>query len=250
VKDNARGSEEDQPMPSGNRPPGGTETPVPTSTLLSISTSLASLDAGVKSIKEDLLPPLSADTKEARDKAREALQKVDNHIGEPDLHEDHGCLEIERQRTQDEGLAEAKGGLLETNAKVASTSKVLWWALGIVAVVLGSAATFAVTSSSAATRAAAELDDLDNIPETVARHDVQIKALEKAQAEDRRTFIDEVRKLPTTTAAKVQSTSPSDEVVEDAADDLPLRPSERRQLLELLERARAREERAAGGTGG
>lgn len=217
-------------------------TPVPSSMLLSISTNLADVASGVKSIKEDLLPPLAADTREARDKAREALQKVDTHVSDPEAHLAHRCDEKDRQARQDGDIAEAKGKLLEADAKISSTSKVLWWALGIVVAVGGTAVGFAISTSSGAAAAASELEDLDDVPEAVARHDVQIKALEKAQAEDRATFIREVRKLPAEVSTKVRSSTPALEQVDDAVDELPLRPSERRQLLELLDRARRREE--------
>lgn len=217
-------------MPAGDP----RHTPVPTSELQALTTAVTRVDLNVRTIKEDLLPPLAADTREARDKAREALQKVDTHVADVGEH-GHRCDEKDRQGRQDEAIADLR-------PRVAGTSRVLWWAVGIGAAVLSSAVGFALVVRAGAAETATRVEVLDR---DVSRHELEIDSLEKAQARDRETFIREVRQIPTKVSAKVREEEPSEAQVDRAVEDLPLLPSERRQIRELLSRARDREDAGA-----
>lgn len=219
-------------MPTDRR----THTPVPTTDLVAVTSTLARVDQNVRQIKNDMLPPLFADTREARDKARAALGKIEEHSRDADAH-DHGCKETARQERQDSEIADMR-------PKVAGLEKWRWWLMGILVLGVSSAFGFALFTRQASTENATRLDTTER---DLSRHEREIDAVQKAQQADRDTFLREVRAIPTATARKVQDTpAPAIEVVDRAAEDLPLRPGERRQLLQILERAR---ERGNGGDG-
>jgi len=204
-------------------------TPVPTSALHALTSAVARVDQNVKTIKEDLLPPVARDTREARDKAREALQKIDAHVADIGEH-GHPCDEKERQGRQDEAIADLR-------PKVSGVSRLVWWTIGVGGVVLSSAVGFALLVRAGAAETATLVEVLDR---DVARHEAELSSLEKARAQDRETFIREVRQIPTKVSAKVREDEPDVAMVDRALEDLQLLPSERRQLRDILSRARER----------
>jgi redox-regulated HSP33 family molecular chaperone len=103
--------------------------------------------------------------------------------------------------------------------------------------VLSSAVGFALFVRAGAAETATRVEVLDR---DVSRHEAEIDSLEKAQARDLETFIREVRQIPTKVSAKVREEEPSEAQVDRAVEDLQLLPSERRQIRELLSRARDR----------
>jgi hypothetical protein len=222
--------------------PRDTSTPVPTADLVAVTGTLARVDQNVRQIKNDMLPPLVADTREARDKARAALGKIDEHARDTDAH-DHGCKETARQEKQDDAIADMR-------PRIAGLDKWRWWLMGILLVGVSSAFGFALLSRQVSTENATRINATAR---DVDRHERVIDSVQKAQQRDRETYLRAVREIPSATARKVSATpvkAPSQEVVERAADDLPLRPHERRQLRMLMDRAREREANGEGNGGG
>lgn len=219
----------------------GTLTPVPDPDLRtmarninSIGSAVTRIDTSVRAIQEDVLPPVASDAKEARD----GVLRLDGRVNAleslpPPSHE---CTETDRQARQDAAIGAGE-------AKVAHNSRLLWWLLGTLFVVGSSAIGFAMVTGASAARTAASLEAADA---TIGRHEGAIKALVEAQARDRETYLREIRALPVKVSETVQASSPPAEQIDDAADELPLWPSERRQLIQILERARAREKQPNG----
>lgn len=213
-----------------------TETPVPTSDLVALSNTLVRVDQNVKSIKNDLLPPLAADTREARDKARAALGKIEEHKADTDAH-GHPCTEGDRQERQDSAIADMR-------PKVAGLDKWRWWLMGLVVLGLSSAIGFSLATRGVTTENATTIGSHTR---ELDRHEREIDTLEKAQQADRETYLREVRNLPQKVSTQIkQDPVPPPEVVERAVEDLPLRPHERRQLEDLIERARKRGDNGGG----
>lgn len=203
--------------------PRQTETPVPTADLVVLSNTLVRVDQNVKSIKNDILPPLVVDTREARDNARDALAKINGHASDEEAHE-HSCVDAPRQERQD--------------TKISGLSKVFWIALSVfVAIVSGSYGYTLVISNSTTENATSIKGQSENIN----RHEKSIEALRVSRQLDRETYLKSINDLPSRVTESVQKApGSSQEVVERAAEDLPLRPHERRQLRELMSRARER----------
>lgn len=217
-------------------------TPVPTGQFVGLVTAVARIDTNIKSIKEEMLPPLARDTQEARDKAREALTKVNGHIADTDSHE-HPCVEKPRQERQDQDLGDLKG----TKEKVENTSKLVWWLMGIAV-----ATALSVGGFTWATRVitAENASSIRTNVGDIAENKTEVKALREAQQRDRETFIREVRGIPAQVEEAAKARQPSVDDFEDAAGDLPLTEREQTQLLQLLKRARQRgSEKATDGDG-
>ena len=209
-----------------------TATPVPTADLMAVTATLVRVDQNVKSIKNDLLPPVAADAREARDKARAAWAQIKEHKQDDDAHE-HPCVEGDRQERQDDAIADMR-------PKVAGLDKWRWWLMGIMVLGVSSAFGFALLTRATATENATRVESHG---QDLTRHEREIDTLEKSQQADRETYLREVRGIPNATARKVQATpakAPATETVDRAVEDLPLRPHERRQLRELIDRARDR----------
>lgn len=202
-------------------------TPIPTSRLNELAEAIGRIDGNVRSVKEDLLPPLTADTKEARDKAREALTKIDDHV--VGVAHDHNCSETTRQERQDSALA----ALRELSPRVAGLSKFLWALVGILVTGVGSSVGFAlVTKAQAATNAAR----IESQASADQRHDELIRSFQALRESDRREFITLTRELP----RRVVEARAPDEQIEHAAESLPLTPIEERQVKSILRNARRR----------
>lgn len=207
-------------------------TPIPTGDLLTLTTAVARIDQNVRSIKNDLIPPLSTDTREARDKAREALQKVDGHMGDTDSHE-HPCVEGARQERQDNELAKNRG----VKGEISSLSKVFWVAVSIITTIVAGSYGYTLLISNATT----ENKTVNTAQEqNINRHEETINELRVAQQRDRETFIREQRAMPAQLIKAVRAVRPTVEDLEDVADELPLTEREARQMNELLKRAKKR----------
>jgi hypothetical protein len=214
---------------SKGRPPPRVEnyTPIPTNRLNSLTEAVARIDGNVKSVKEDLLPPLTADTKEARDKAREALTKIDDHV--VGVEHDHTCAERARQERQDNDLAV----LRELPPRVVGLSKFVWALIGILVTGVTSAVGFAlVTKAQAATNAAR----IESQALADQRHDELLRSIQQLREADRREFMTLSRELP----RRVVEARAPDEQIEHAAESLPLTPNEERQVKSILRSARRR----------
>lgn len=211
-------------------------TPPPEYSSASLAKAIIEGRADTKVIKEDLLPPLIKDAREARDKARESLQKVNAHIDDTDSHE-HPCIEGPRQGRQDDDIGLLKGETIETKAQVGNTSKLVWWLMGIAVTVALIVGGFAV---SIRVTAAENVTNIGSIVEDVDDNVDSIKELRKVQRQDRELYLREVRLLPTKVRQAAVSKPPTIEQMEDTADDIGLNDREQRQLMSLLKRARNR----------
>jgi hypothetical protein len=158
---------------------------VPTDDLRAVTNTLTEVAVGVAYIKDTQLPPLAQDTREARDTAREALQKVDTHLLDVDAHI-HPCDEKDRQARQDTDIADMR-------PKVSGNARLVWWLIAIFVLVGGSAITFAIMTR---TSEASISTSLESHGQTLRRHEKELDALEKAQHVDRKLFIQEVRQIP------------------------------------------------------
>lgn len=213
-----------------------TLTPIPTPDLTAIARNfgkveraVVSIETSVGTIQRDLLPPVATASKEARDGVLRLEGRVNALESKPPPP--HNCTETEHQTEQDTAIA-------KTSTTIAQHSRLVWWLAALVVTVGGSAVGFALSTRSAVSETTAHLEQLDGVGNAVQRHEVQIKSLERAQEQDRQVFLREIRALP----EQIQTAAPPAEQVDDAVDDLPLHPSERRQLLHILERARARKQ--------
>ena len=207
--------------------PPGKLTPVPTIQLNSLAEAVGRIDENVRSVKTDLLPPLTADTKEARDKAREALTKIDEHVG-GELHE-HTCSETERQRRQDEDLVP----LRELPPRIVSLSKLFWALVGVLVTGVSSSVAFAIVTKAEATRNAARIEAQAAADE---RHDAMIRNMRQLRESDRREFLTLSKELP---RRVVEATAPAEQI-EDAVEALPLTLGEQRHVESILRKARRR----------
>lgn len=211
-----------------------TLTPVPTQDLALVSRSISKvgtavtrIESSVDTIKNDLLPPVAGAAFEARDGVLRLNGRVTAIEGKP--APEHECEEKNRQTRQDNDIAEAR-------VKTQSTSKLVWWLIGIAVVVGGSAISFAILSRTTAAENSMRLESHSG---DITRHEREIDALQKAQQRDRETYLREMRDLPRQVKQAAQS-APTVEAMEDAADDLHLTPREQRQLMYLLKTARTR----------
>lgn len=218
----------------------GTLTPVPTEDLAVVSRGITKMgnavvriETAVSTIKDDLLPPVAKAAQEARD----GVLKLNGRVTALENTE-HECVDEERQRRQDNDIA-------ETRVKAAGISKLVWWLMGIAIVVGGSAMGFAMVTRGDTSEARTQLRDLDGIDEKVVEHSVKIQALEKAQAEDRATYLRTVKSIPNEVEQVARNREPTLEEIEDATDDLPMTGREREMLKRILTKARARAEHQA-----
>jgi len=214
-------------------------TPVPTTDLDNLTALVIRTDTNVRILKEELLPPLVSDTREARDKAREALKSVNDHVSDSDAHV-HPCRETDRQLRQDNDIGKIKSDVVETKTTASGLSKLVWWLMGIAVTVALGAGAFAITVRETAT---ANVTHIEGAIEDINEHEDEIDALREAQQRDRETYLKTMRELPTkvTNAARsIPPPEPTIESMEEAAEDLPLTPREQRQLMDLLGRARKR----------
>lgn len=195
-----------------------------------IHDTVNAIDSSLTLIKEDILPPVQRAAQEARDGVLRLDERVRTLESTPPPP--HSCTETDRQATQDAAIS-------TTEAKVGHNSKLLWWLIGSLVVIGGSIVSFAFVTGSTSARTTASLEATTS---TVSRHEIELDTLQKDQARDRETFLREIRALPTRVSQTVQAAVPPADQIGDAADELPLRPAERRQLIDLLERARARKQ--------
>lgn len=215
-------------------PKDSSMTPLPTADLMSLTTAVARIDQNVRSIKSDMLPPLMKDTREARDKAREALQKANDHIADLDSHE-HPCIEGPRQERQDSELQKNRG----VKDGLSNLSKLFWVAISIITTIVAGSYGYTLLISNTTT----ENKTVNGAQgETLVRHETNIDALRKAQQQDRETYLRGQQEIPQRVINAMKSTRPTVEEIEDAAGEIPgLTEPEQRQLLKILKRAKQRD---------
>jgi hypothetical protein len=226
-------------------PKNTTMTPLPTADLVTLTTSVARIDQNVRSIKNDLIPPLSTDTREARDKAREALTKVNDHVADGDSHE-HPCVEGARQERQDSELAKTR----DLRGKYSTLYKIFWVTISIVAGALSGSYGYAFMISNQATANQTSNASQDK---NLDRHEDTIAELRKAREQDRELFLRQQAEMPTRVVEAVKSARPTVEEIEEnlevVADETPeLTEVEQRQIKQaivVLKRAKKRGESKA-----
>lgn len=117
--------------------------------LLEMTKSLVKVDQNVEFIK-DQMTTVKSDTREARDKARQALGLINLHLRNKSAHE-HPCIELTRQENQDSDIADIEpviGNLVKLEPRLNSLSKLVWWALGAFLAILISLGGFALQVNS------------------------------------------------------------------------------------------------------
>lgn len=215
---------------------GTKPTPIPQSAP-ELNALVASMDTNLKSIKTDILQPLAKDVREARDTAREARQAIDSHIGDRASHSD----DCEARERQDKAIEDYGKKIAGIEPKIEGLQKWRWSLFGIAFSTLVLAGGFIVATkvSSAVTETQVEQheEDIDDLEDVT-------KALAKAQQDDRETYLRTIKTIPRQAAQEAvnasKATEPTLDEIEDAAEGLPLRPHEQRQLIDILKRARKR----------
>lgn len=224
---------------SKDNPPPPSYTPVPydsepmktvAKNLDKVRTAVVQVQRDVSTIKDDLLPPVSEAAKEARDGVFVLRGRVTALEGAP--LPSHDCHESSRQMRQDTDIA-------ETRTKAESIGRLVWWMLAVSVAICSAAMGFALSSTVSAATAKARLEDLGNVDEDVVRHSVQIQALERAQAEDRKLYLNQIKQLP----AQVEKARLRDLTIEEVSDSteaFPLTPRERDLIERMLNQAKQR----------
>lgn len=213
-------------MPDRKEIPRAPRTPVPTGDLVAWSKTVVRIESGVNTIKDDLLPPVARDSREARD----GVMQLNGRVTALESRSDHECTELDRQARQDTDIADLR-------PKIDQTGRLVWWIIGLIVVVGGGAFAFAMTTQSSATANSTRINSqaLD-----ISRHERKIESLEKAQQQDRETYLRELRQLPQKVKQAARPVGPTVEDVNAAASDLPLTSKERIQLHKILESAKRR----------
>jgi len=148
-----------------------------------VGTAVARIEEAVKIIKDDMLPPVAKDAREARISVFDLRSRVKALENKP--IPDYKCTETERQERQDTGIYEAR-------TKVSWLSKFVWWAMGLAVVIGGSAVSFAIVTESTSTENSTMIK---NQAVELSRHEKKIMELEKTQNEDRKIYLNEIREL-------------------------------------------------------
>jgi len=189
--------------------------------------AIARIDAGVTSIKEDLLPPVTKAANEAkvgvvqlreRDKVTRARLKT-LETAPPPIHAP--C----------ELINEASQKVSAQDRDIAGLSKWRWWLMGLIATAVIIGGGWAVSSAS---DMATVQTQSTGIRSDVDRHEGSIKAIEAARVEDRDKIISAVRAVP----GKVKIPEPD---LDDALDEQPeLSDRDRALIQSVLDRAKRR----------
>lgn len=211
-----------------------TLTPVPSNDLniltrnvSKMGTQITRIESAVSTIRDDLLPPVSKAATEARDGFLLIEGRVTAIEDRPGLP--HDCREETRQIRQDNDIAETKTTAL-------GIGRLVWWLMGLLIVIGGSAFSFAVLTKTQTTENSTRIEAHTN---DLARHERDIETIEKAQQRDREVYLKEVRNLPTIVMEASQSKTTVEDM-QEAVDELPLSHTEQKQFIRLLEKARKR----------
>jgi hypothetical protein len=214
----------------------GKQTPIPKNPS-ELNALVASMDTNIKTIKTDILQPLAKDVREARDTAREARQAIDSHIGDKGAHSD----DCEARERQDKAIDDHGKAIAGLKPKVSGLQKWRWSLFGITFSTLVLAGGFIVATKVSS--AVIEQRVVENEEDIGELEDVT-KSLAKAQQADRETYLRTIKTIPREVAMEAVNASkasePTIDEVEDAVSNLPLRPHEQRQLIDILKRARKR----------
>ncbi|MHA2429050.1 MAG: hypothetical protein ACXADB_13605 [Candidatus Hermodarchaeia archaeon] len=174
------------------------------------------------------MPPVAKAAEEGRDGMIRMEGRVTAIENKPPTK--YFCSEEERLTNHDTEI-------VRVQTQQRSTSRLLWMVLGIAVTICSSIFGFAMVIRNAATQNATRMESTRH---DLTRHEQDIVRLEKAQQNDRATYLMEVRKIPT----KVQEVADSRELtldeVEDAAKKFSLTQRERDLMRHLIRQARKR----------
>jgi len=194
-----------------------------------VGTAVTRIESTLSVIKEDLFPPVAKEAKAAKEGVIELNGRVSSLEGTPPPT--YECVEKDRQSKQDTDIA-------ETRIRVANTGKLLWWLIGLAAIVGSSAIGFAILTRSVAAENTARIQSVDR---DLTRHEQSIDNLRRAQEQDRRTYLKEMRALPVEVQKVAEQRDITIEEVIDTTDDMPLTHGERELMKRILKKASRRE---------
>ena len=193
-----------------------------------LSDAMIRIEENTRTMKDEMLPPVTKAAAEARDGVLRLGVRVENLETNG-----HVCSERERQARQDTDIAELKPQYY----RFAGTVK---WAVGIltsVVVVFAGAAvgfygsTYSITSKTSA--------DVSHNAEKIQENSTVIKELGRQQASDRQLFIREVKSLPRTISQQEMSVDD----VEVVFRGTELNRREKETLRSILRKARSKQEK-------
>ncbi len=210
-------------------------TPVPTQDLATVTNnvvrigkSVVRIEEAIKTIKDVQLPPVAKAATEARDGLIRMEGRVTAIENKP--QREYSCIEDDRLTIHDTEI-------VRVQTQQRSTSRLLWAVLGIAVTICSAIFGFAMVIRSTATQNATRIEDARS---NLTRHEQDIVRLEKAQQNDRATYLREVRKIPTKVQEVADNREPTLEEIEDAAEQIPLTQRERDVMRHLIRQARKR----------
>jgi hypothetical protein len=220
----------------------GPMSPLPSTDALALSRNVSRLNSSVTrmegkvdTIKDDILPKVMADVREARDGVLNLRIRVKNLESLPPPP--HDCYEQDRQKNQDDDIGALQTSLAQVGTSSQGLGKLVWWLLGMVVVVGGTAVSFAIASrvsvAENTTLIQAQRGDL-------SRHEHTIETLERSRQADREQILKEVRLLPNKVEKATQRRDPTIDEFENASLEMPLTNREKEVLLKILSKVRDR----------
>lgn len=190
------------------------ETPLPAADAAALVAGITGIRKDVRTIKNDLLPPVTEAAREARDGVVRLEGRVTALERTPD---GHPCEEKERQGAQDRAIA--------------TTSKLAWWIVGIFAVFVGSGVSFALATRGEVAETAVRVETHAKTLDAQAQ---RLEALRDAQDRDRNLILKEVRAIPEKINGEPARDDDDDVVVAKAVQRLKLSPTQRIELSKIL----------------
>lgn len=223
-------------------------TPIPTATLMDLTSAVVEIRTGVKSIKDDILPPVAKAAQEARDgvldirswrkdvsRRMEAIEQKES----PDPPCPKECKEEKRQDAQDSAIetvekvaAQAVTTNAAQDARIDGHSKWRWWLMAAILAVGGTAIGLVLKNTATDTEQSVSIS---TNTKAIDRNEKAIKAVVDGQQ-------DVVEALGRVETAVRNGGDPPPKikgiVITDAARR-KLRPYQKKQLNELLEQVGA-----------
>lgn len=206
-------------------------TPIPT-TGLEMATIVARIDDRTKTMKEIDLPRIESIATEAKDRVIGLGGRVDVLESNP-----HDCDEKDRQLRQDGDIAENKEEVIEHREKIKTIFGWKGWVVGLSGLVIAAVFAFATTTRSTD---AAHSANIENNTKGISRNADVIKDLPNKR--DLEAIKTAVTGIPGQVAKTMDDGEPPTvSEVSEAAEELPLKTYELKQLRMILGRAEKRE---------
>lgn len=206
----------------------------PPKTSIEMAAVVARIDDRTRAMREIDLPRIERIASSAKDGVNLLTSRVSVLENNP-----HECDEKDRQAIQDEDIAENKEIVIEHKEKIKSLYKLKGWFFGIVGSIATAAIVFALTTQSTE---ATNTTNIDNNRKVLDRHEVIIQDLPRKQ--DLEAIRQAVNLVPTRVRTSIEEGNgpPTAEEVSTAAEELPLKSYELKQLKIILARAKSRED--------